>query len=130
FTTDVNETGPMSLSPPTRPVPPPPSLNIIVAAWAGCGASQVARLAAAANSDELDRVTFEAVGQKLSAASGERMTASPEWSCRILAFGSLIEQTPTLIIGVKVSPPGRDLRSNTTPAGVSLSNSGSVTGLA
>src|SRR4051812_48308851 len=102
FTTDVKETGPMSLSPPTRPVPPPPSLNIIVAAWAGWGASHVARVAAAANSEELDCVALDAVPQKLSASSGERMTGvAPEWSCRILAFGSEIEQTPTLIIGLK-----------------------------
>src|SRR6478672_8786868 len=87
-TTDVNETGPISLSPPTRPVPPPPSLNIIVAACAGWGASQVTRLAAAANSAELDCVAFDAVPQKLSTSSGERMTGVVhEWSCRILAFG-------------------------------------------
>src|SRR3954468_2289221 len=76
-TTDVNETGPMSLNPPTRPVPPPPSLNIVVAACAGWGANHVARVAAAANRELLDCVAFDAVEQKLSASSGERMTAFP-----------------------------------------------------
>jgi hypothetical protein len=90
-TTDVNETGPMSLKPPTRPVPPPPSLNVVVAALAVCGASHFASVAPAANSEEPDRVSFSAEPQKLSASSGERMVGVlPVWSCRILAFGSVI----------------------------------------
>src|SRR5689334_8809681 len=119
----------MSLRPPTRPVPPPPNLNIVVAALAVCGANHFARVAPTANSEELDCASFDAELQKLSASSGERMTALPEWSCRILAFASLITQTATRSIGEKVSPPGSDLRSNTTPAGVSLSNSEPVSGL-
>src|SRR6185369_8818506 len=125
-TTDVYETGPMSLNPPTRVVPPPLLTTNIVAALAVAGASHDARrLAAAANIEEPDcGMLVGGGGQKLRSDVGGRMTGLSPWCrCRILAFGSVIVQTPTLIEGENVSPLGSVLRSNRTPAGVSLANS-------
>src|SRR5690242_5861335 len=73
---DVYDTGPILLRPPTRPVPPPPSLNALVAAaFAAAGVNHdVSRFAAAANSDEPAGVDTDVTGQKLSADTGGRMT--------------------------------------------------------
>src|SRR5687767_3727127 len=76
----VNSTGPISLSPDTRPPPPPPYEGGIIAraAYAGCGASQLTSVRAAkANGEEPgSKPTCGGGGQKSGRSSGGRITAA------------------------------------------------------
>src|SRR6476661_10896367 len=124
---DVYVTGPILLSPPTRPVPPPPSLNArVAAAFAVAGANyEASRFAADANSDEPPGVDTDVTGQKLSADTGGRMTpGSLACRWRMRPFGSVSVHTPTLISGEKVRPLGSVLSSKLSPAAVSFPSVG------
>jgi hypothetical protein len=118
LTTEVNDTGPISLSPLTRPVPPP--LRVAnIAAYAGCGASQLAAFDRKAKPPN-PAFSVDDVGQKLSGASGGRITGeSPWWACSTRAVGSVMVHTPTRMFPVSAFV-GSVLRSNRTPACGSL----------
>src|SRR5688572_23381837 len=124
-TVEVNDTGPISLKPLTRP-PPPPNAGIMArAAYAGLGASQSTTCRTArAKLDVCWRPPIDAA-QKLGTPAGGRMTAgTPACWWRIWAFGSETSHTPVRMAGSNVRPLGSVVRSKTSPAGVSLARLG------
>src|SRR5687768_7151327 len=116
-TTDVNVTGPISLSPSTRPAPPPPNRVGIAAAYSGRGASQLAaRFKPNAKLDVglvMTRSSSKPL-QKLICTGGRIVASVPCW-CSARASGSVTLQAPALNADAKLEYTGSVLRSATVP---------------